>query len=626
MDEDERRREKTERLVRIEKKALELEKKMVRYCYKQVVGAAVFLAFLAGEGNATNVSFKEVSVAIKATSYPVPAGAFFVSPTGNDSNPGTLAAPWRTLQKANSTAPARSTIVTRGGVYRGVNLVVDKTLTFQAYPGEEVWLKGSEVLTSWTKDGTVWRSDGWVPRSSMAPGGDPGFIDPAYPAADYPDQVFLDGVPLGQVLQKSQVGSGKFYVDHTVQKLWIGDDPTGKLVEASSVAIAMFVAAPGTKILGLAFVHYAPNTATPAAVVLNAPDITVENCVFAFNSYAGLQFNGNVKNMSLGYVVRGNDFVYNGGRGLGGYAPNGSLVEKNYVGYNNTEHFKVGWDAAGAKFAHAWHLVVRDNVFEGNLSKGFWCDFACYDLKFVRNIAKGNAGAGFYYELSQNAIIASNLVYNNQIGINATQSGDLAVWNNTISNNGSDIAIDSYGAVDPITGATGDTTAPGIVRNNIVKNNILSGLGTQLGGEYGMFMTFDEGGILTSDQMISELDYDAYYRPNPSFPACVIVWGFDPCYATVSAFRTATSKELGGFGIDGGANPFFIDEGAGDYRLAQSSPAKGAGTPLPASIAADIGVQAGVAVDLGALEWPGKPVSQTPKAPKQPHKRVVTRK
>jgi mannuronan 5-epimerase len=623
MDEDERRREKTERLVRIEEKALELEKKMARYCYKQVVGTAVFLAVSAGMGNATDVTFNEVSVAPKTTNYSIPSGAFFVSSTGDDRNPGSQSAPWRTVKKAVDTVPAGSTIVLRGGVYRGTNVYVNKTLTFQAYPGEQIWIKGSEVVSGWVQDGSAWRSDGWVPVSSMAPGGNTNSIDPAYPAADYPDQVFLDGVPLRQVLQMSDLGPGKFYVDHSVQKLWISDNPTGKIVEASSLDMAMFVAASNTKILGLAFMHYAPTINTPAAVILNAPNIMVENCVFAFNAYAGLQVNGNVNNASLGYVIRTNDFVYNGARGLGGYAPNGSIIERNYIGYNNTEHFKIYWDAAGAKFAHAWYLVVRDNIFEGNLSKGFWCDWACYELKFVRNLARGNSGAGFYYELSQNAVIASNLVYNNQIGINATQSGDLAVWNNTISNNGSNIAVDSYGAVDPVTGATGDATAPGIVRNNVVKNNILSGLGMQFGGQYGMFYTFDQSGTQTGEQMISELDYDAYYRPNPSFPACLILWGFDPCYPNITAFRTATSKELRGFGIDGGANPFFIDEGASDYRLAQSSPAKGAGTPLPASIAADIGVQANVAVDMGALEWPGKLVSQPPKSPKRTHKKTL---
>jgi hypothetical protein len=293
------------------------------------------------------------------------------------------------------------------------------------------------------------------------------------------------------------------------------------------------------------------------------------------------------------------------------------VIEKNYVGYNNTEHFKTSWDAAGAKFAHTWHLLVQDNVFEGNLSKGFWCDFACYDLKFVRNVVKRNSAAGFYYELSQNAIVASNLVYNNDIGINATQSGDLAVWNNTMSNNGANLVLDSYGEVDPITGATGDATAPGIVRNNIVKNNIFSGSGTQLGGQYAMFYTFDNGGTKTAKLMISQLDYDAYYRPTPSFPRCVITWGFDPCYETIAAFRTATSNELKGLSIDGGSNPFFMNEAAGDYRLVQSSPANGAGTALPAHVAALIGVPAGVPVDMGALKWASQPVVvlQKPNAP-----------
>jgi hypothetical protein len=348
---------------------------------------------------------------------------------------------------------------------------------------------------------------------------------------------------------------------------------------------------------------------------LNAPKIIVENCLFAFNSYAGLQFNGTLNNPSSGYQIRGNTFIYNGGRGLGGYAANGSLVEKNYVAYNNTERFKISWDSAGAKFARTWHLVVQDNVFDANLSKGFWCDFACYNLKFVRNTAKGNAGAGFYYELSQNAIVASNLVYNNVIGINATQSGDLAVWNNTMANNGANLVIDSYSAVDPITGATGDATAPGIVRNNVVRNNIFAGAGRQLNGEYAMFYTYDKGGTKTANEMISQLNHDAYYRPTASFPRCLITWGSGLCYETIAAYRAATKKELNGFEVVGGPNPFFVGESVGDYQLSQNSRAKDAGTPLPTNIAQAIGVQPGVPVDLGALKWASNLLPQKPSAP-----------
>src|ERR1700686_2592846 len=43
--------------------------------------------------------------------------SFYVATTGNDSNPGTPAAPWRTIQHAADTARAGSTVHVRGGVY-----------------------------------------------------------------------------------------------------------------------------------------------------------------------------------------------------------------------------------------------------------------------------------------------------------------------------------------------------------------------------------------------------------------------------------------------------------------------------------------------------------------------------
>src|SRR5258706_1661497 len=41
----------------------------------------------------------------------------YVSTTGNDSNPGTLAAPWRTVQKAANTASPGNVVCVRGGSY-----------------------------------------------------------------------------------------------------------------------------------------------------------------------------------------------------------------------------------------------------------------------------------------------------------------------------------------------------------------------------------------------------------------------------------------------------------------------------------------------------------------------------
>jgi hypothetical protein len=68
--------------------------------------------------------------------------SFYVATTGNDSNPGTQAAPWRTVQHAADTARAGSTVYVRGGVYEElVNInasgdASDGFITLRSYPGE----------------------------------------------------------------------------------------------------------------------------------------------------------------------------------------------------------------------------------------------------------------------------------------------------------------------------------------------------------------------------------------------------------------------------------------------------------------------------------------------------------
>ena len=68
--------------------------------------------------------------------------SYYVSLTGNDSNPGTQAAPWRTIQHAADTARAGSTVQVHGGVYEelvSINVsgnASDGFITFKSYPGE----------------------------------------------------------------------------------------------------------------------------------------------------------------------------------------------------------------------------------------------------------------------------------------------------------------------------------------------------------------------------------------------------------------------------------------------------------------------------------------------------------
>lgn len=84
--------------------------------------------------------------------YPVPdvSNAYYVSPNGNDANPGSISQPWRTLAKAAEMATAGQTIFVREGTYHE-RLVPrnsgdqDNYIIFMAYPGETVFIDGMGV-------------------------------------------------------------------------------------------------------------------------------------------------------------------------------------------------------------------------------------------------------------------------------------------------------------------------------------------------------------------------------------------------------------------------------------------------------------------------------------------------
>jgi hypothetical protein len=68
--------------------------------------------------------------------------SFYVSTSGNDSNPGTETAPWRSIQHAANTVRAGSTVIVRGGIYEELVSInasgnaSDGYITFGSYPGE----------------------------------------------------------------------------------------------------------------------------------------------------------------------------------------------------------------------------------------------------------------------------------------------------------------------------------------------------------------------------------------------------------------------------------------------------------------------------------------------------------
>ena len=83
---------------------------------------------------------------------------YYVSPSGVDVNPGSLAAPFRTIQRAANAARAGDVVTVRAGVYRETvrpprSGTAAAPITFQAYPGEQVTVSGADVVGGWSAHG-----------------------------------------------------------------------------------------------------------------------------------------------------------------------------------------------------------------------------------------------------------------------------------------------------------------------------------------------------------------------------------------------------------------------------------------------------------------------------------------
>jgi hypothetical protein len=78
------------------------------------------------------------------------SNTWFVATNGNDSNPGTLAAPFRTIQQAANHAAWGDVVDIRGGTYRETVKPSHGGITFQNYNGESVTVSGADQLTGWS--------------------------------------------------------------------------------------------------------------------------------------------------------------------------------------------------------------------------------------------------------------------------------------------------------------------------------------------------------------------------------------------------------------------------------------------------------------------------------------------
>ena len=92
------------------------------------------------------------------------ASEIHVSKSGSDSASGSSAQPFLTISQAASVAQPGDTVIVHAGTYREwvkpIHSGADNSrrIAYRAAPGEEVFVKGSERITSWKpEEDAVWK-------------------------------------------------------------------------------------------------------------------------------------------------------------------------------------------------------------------------------------------------------------------------------------------------------------------------------------------------------------------------------------------------------------------------------------------------------------------------------------
>ena len=122
--------------------------------FKKIVCSCLMVALMV----TLFVSSSEKSTAASGNIY-------YVSIDGSDTNPGSLAEPFLTIQKCADIASAGATCYIRGGTYRetvvpGFSGTAGEPITFASYEGEKVVVSGADLIPStWTPhSGTTYKT------------------------------------------------------------------------------------------------------------------------------------------------------------------------------------------------------------------------------------------------------------------------------------------------------------------------------------------------------------------------------------------------------------------------------------------------------------------------------------
>lgn len=541
-------------------------------------------------------------------SYAVPTTGtvYYVAPDGDAAAPGTALDTPTTIEAAIARVVTGDAIVMRGGTYRTGGLQLNQGITLQPYLDERPILKGTRVATEWEalRDG-VWRTH-W---DTLFPGQPlnwwrrerEGMRTPLHRFNN--DMVFVDGTLLQSAGWEGELDEGSFYVDYDKGDVYIGVDPTDKVVEITAHDIALHRPSravhgkesdrKGPTIRGITFTQYAyraidiegkkPSTSTneeptddPVGVSARhehgkeVVGTTLENVTISFTSRVAGYFRGD------NVTIRNSLISDTGTEGIYLIGSSGSLLERNIVRRNNIEQLTGYYPAAVKIFNQSYDVVVRDNlIIDHPYSNGVWFDVGNVEGVFVDNHVQDTL-IGLFFEISKGVLVTGNVFVDNEQGIRVLNSSNARVHHNTFYNSPAMFDRNERSAKDdhfgwhPQTGPDVDEREGHVFEGNL----LVAGEGFTE-----PLLHFDQPAAMCGTlkrPASTRVDYNTYVRADagPTLVTWSPVAGKNCLaeYATLDAFSRATGLEKHGVLLDGYHGAVFRSPDLGRYELAQRLP------------------------------------------------------
>ncbi len=399
-----------------------------------------------------------------------------VAVTGRDANPGTAAEPFRTIQCAANAAQPGDMITVQAGVYRErVNPPRGgesdrKRIVYRAAPGEQVEIRGSEVVKDWVKvQDDVWKTTrpnaffgNFNPYSDLIRGD---WFNPKgrqhHTGAVYLNGAWLvEAAKLEDVLKpagpapQGGVSAQLWFarVDGSNTTIWAqfkGVNPNEAETEINARQTVFYSAKPGMNYItvrGFALRHAATPWAPPTAEQIGligthwSKGWIIESNVVSHSVCSGIAlgkhgdaFDNTSANSAEGYVktierahahasawtkanigghiVRGNTVAHCEQAGIvGSLGPAFSVVTDNVIHDIHVRRLFTGAEMAGIKFHAAIDVEIsRNHIYR--TCRGLWLDWMAQGTRVSRNLFHDNASEDLFVEVNHGPFLVDNNIF-----------------------------------------------------------------------------------------------------------------------------------------------------------------------------------------------------------------------